>query len=412
MTGKRWMVFTACLALLPAALTRASFAQALPRLQTRGTQIVDASGKAVTLRGVNLGGWLVEEPWMEPFVTTPPDGSGLPPIKDHGSLWSTVEKRLGPAARQRMQAAFRRAWLTEADFDRIHQAGLNCIRLPFLAGLADEPDGLAWLDQAIAWAGQHGIYVILDLHGAPGGQSREPHTGQTGQNRFFKDPADVAAAAALWTRLARRYRDNPAVAGYDLVNEPTGTPGSDTLYVVMDRLYRAVRAEDPTHLVFIEDGYTGLQWMPDPGPCGWRNVVYSGHYYDFNAKSAEDQQKALDGYLADIAKLQQSRAVPFYLGEFGLEPHGTPAEVGGLVDALGQKGIAWSLWTYKVVMPGGGQSLWGLYENAKPVTPLDPYRDTEAEWVRKCAQLRTENLSEYTALAQAFQSAAPKPAAP
>ena len=398
-----------CLSLLLAFATRAEAAMGLPRLHTQGTQIVDDAGRPVTLRGINLGGWLVEEPWMEPFVTRPPDGSGLPPVRDHVSLWNTVEKRLGPAARQRMQTAFRRAWVNESDFDRIHAAGLNCVRLPFLASLADEPNGLDWLDQAVAWAGSRGIYVILDLHGAPGGQSGEPHTGQAGQNKFFKDPADIDAAVSLWTRLARRYRDSPAVAGYDLVNEPTGTPGSDTLYVVEDRLYRAVRAADPTHLVFIEDGYTGLQWMPAPGPCGWRNVVYSGHYYDFKATSADDQQKALDGTLADIAKLQNARGVPFYLGEFGLEPHGTPAEVAGLVDSLGQKGIAWSQWTYKVIYPGGGQTLWGLYENAQSVTPLDPYRDTEAEWARKCGQLRTENLTEYAAVKQAFQAAAATP---
>ena len=136
---------------------------------------------------------------------------------------------------------------------------------------------------------------------------------------------------------------------------------------------------------------------------------YSGHYYDFKAKSADDQQKAIDGTLAGIARLQQARAVPFYLGEFGLEPHGTPAQVAGLVDALGRKGAAWSLWTYKVIFPGGGHSLWGLYENARPVTPLDPYRDTEAAWVRKCAPLRTENLDENAALAQELQSAVRPP---
>ena len=197
------------------------------------------------------------------------------------------------------------------------------------------------------------------------------------------------------------------MAGYDLINEPTGTPGSDTLYVVMDRLYRAVRAGDPSHLIFIEDGYTGLQWMPYPAPCDWRNVVYSGHYYQFHAKSEADQRKGLDGYLAQIEKLRQSRPVPFYLGEFGLEPHGTPATVAYLVDMLGQKGVAWSMWTYKVVFPGnGGRSLWGLIYNAKPVAPLDPYRDAEADLIRKCAQLRSENLAEYAAVAQAFQDAA------
>ena len=150
----------------------------------------------------------------------------------------------------------------------MQKAGLNCVRLPFLAGQIAEPATLAKIDQAVTWASARGMYVVLDMHGAPGSQSDQGHTGKADRNEFFRDPANVARAEALWTQIARRYKDNPAVAGYDLLNEPTGTPNSDTLYVVTDRLYRAVRAADPMHLVFIEDGYTGVQWMPFPGPCG------------------------------------------------------------------------------------------------------------------------------------------------
>ncbi len=383
-------------------------AAALPMLHARGTQIVDAAGRPVVLRGVNLGGWLVEEPWMEPFVTTPPPGSPYPKIQDHVSLWGTMEKRLGPAGMQSARSAFRAAWITEADFDRIHADGLNCVRLPFLAGLADEPGGMAWLDRAIAWAGARGIYVVLDMHGVPGGQSDQPHTGQVGQDQFFKTPSDIAAAETLWTRIAAHYRGNPTVAGYDLVNEPTGTPNSDTLYVVEDGLYRAVRAADPDHLVFIEDGYTGVQWMPYPAPCGWTNVVYSWHAYQFNAKSPQDHLNTLAGDEAQIATVRRTRPVPFYIGEFGLEPNATPDTLAAVVRGFTDQGLSWSLWTYKVVRTGGGHDLWGLYENPNPITPLDPYTDTLAEWTRKCAALRTENLTEYPGFAQALRESVPQ----
>jgi endoglucanase len=386
-----------------AALTTCGQAAGLSPLHADGTKIVDARGHAVTLHGINLGGWLVEEPWMQPFVTKPPDGSDLPPIKDHVSLWTTIAKRFGPGGKQRVQTAFREAWLNESDFGRIHHAGLNCVRLPFLASLLDEPNGFHWLDQAVAWAGQNGIYVILDMHGAPGGQSDQGHTGEAGRNEFFKNPANVAQAAVLWTRIAQRYKDNPTVAGYDLLNEPTGTPGSDTLYVVMDRLYQAVRSADPSHLVFIEDGYTGAQWMPFPGPCGWKNVVYSTHYYHFDSKTVDDQQKASNGYVAAVEKERDRRQVPFYVGEFGLEPHGTTETLAGLVQAMDAGHLSWSMWTYKVTWSHGGQSLWSLYSNVKPLTPLDPYRDSEADLIQRCAQFRTENLDLYAAVAQGFQ---------
>jgi aryl-phospho-beta-D-glucosidase BglC (GH1 family) len=256
------------------------------------------------------------------------------------------------------------------------------------------------------WAGKHGIYVILDMHGAPGGQSDQGHTGEADLNQFFKTPADVAQAAVLWTRIAKHFQNNTAVAGYDLLNEPTGTPNSDTLYVVMDRLYRAVRVADTKHIVIIEDGYTGIEWMPFPVPCGWKNVVYSSHYYDFHAKTADDQQKAVDSYLASVVKERDRRQVPFYVGEFSLEPHGTPQVLASLLGSLESKGLSWSMWTYKAIWKNGGQTLWSLYSNAAPVSPLDPYTDSEKDLIHKCAQLRTANLQSYDAVAQDLHAAA------
>ncbi len=386
------------------ALVRAGGAAPSP-LHAQGPGIVDGSGKAVTLRGVNLGGWLVEEPWMQPFVAAPPIGTNSAPIKDHVSLWGTVKERLGADGMARARTAFRSAWVTEADFDRIHALGLNCVRLPFLASLLDEPGGVQWLDRAIAWASARNMYVILDMHGAPGGQSDQGHTGQADLNAFFKEPANIARAAAVWTRLARRYESSPAVAGYDLLNEPTGTPNSDTLYVVQGRLYNAIRAADTRHIVFVEDGYTGVQWMPFPAPCGWQNVAYSTHYYNFQAKNPADQTQSSAAYVAALETERARRHIPYYVGEFCLEPGGTPAVLAGLLGTLEDKQFSYTSWTYKVCWTGGGRSLWALYCNAKPVTPLDPYHDTEAEWIRKCGQVRTEHLDENTEMAQAFREA-------
>ena len=378
----------------------------LPLLHAQGTTLADPSGHIVTLKGINLGGWLVEEMWMQPFVTRPPAGSSFKRIKDHVSLWNTVETRFGPAGKARVQTAFRSAWINESDFKRLHDAGFNCVRLPFLASLVSEPGGLHWLDQAIQWAGENGIYVILDMHGAPGGQSDQGHTGQADQNLFFKDPANITLAEKVWTQIAHRYRNNSVVAGYDTVNEPMGTPNSDTLYVVQDRLYQAIRAADASHLIFIEDGYTGIQWMPFPAPIGWVNVAYSSHYYDFKAEDETDQQEAVDRYVASVERESARRTVPFYIGEYGLEPHGTKEILTGLLQTLDAQHISSSLWTYKVMWTHGGQSLWSLYSNTHPVTPLDPFTDTEEQLIEKCAQLQTDRLDPNPNVAAAFSPSA------
>ena len=196
-------------------------------LRAQGTKVVDGKGNVVLLRGVNLGGWLVEEMWMMPFVTKSEagaEGEAVEEVKDHVSLWRVIEGRLGKEAAVRVRTSLRNAWLNEGDFDRIKAAGLNCVRLPFLSSLMEEPGGVEWLDKAIGWAEKRGIYVILDMHGAPGCQSVDHHSGETGRNEFFKNSENVEKAAAVWKLLAARYKGRAAVAGYDLLNEPMGAP--------------------------------------------------------------------------------------------------------------------------------------------------------------------------------------------
>jgi aryl-phospho-beta-D-glucosidase BglC (GH1 family) len=396
------VILFAAAAFLPSPLAAAG---SLPLLHAQGADIVDPEGHVVVLTGLNLGGWLVEEPWMLPFATDPPAGSGFSPITDHVSLWATVEKRFGAQGMGKVRTAFRNTWITEADFKRIHDEGFNVVRLPFLASLVSEPNGMHWLDQAIAWAGENNIYVILDMHGAPGSQSDQDHTGQTGLNMFFKDPAYVTEADAIWTKIAARYRNNNVVAGYDTLNEPMGTPNSDTLYVIQDQLYHAIRAGDPNHIIYIEDGYTGVQWMPFPGPCGWVNVAYSTHYYDFGAKSPADQQNTIDSYVTSIDKERLRRNIPFYVGEYGLEPNGTADELADLIKTLQAKHISSTMWTYKVSMAKGGQSFWGLYSNADPITQINAFTDSQASLINEFTQLRTENLTLYANEETAFKNA-------
>jgi hypothetical protein len=377
----------------------------LPWLSAKGTDLVDPAGRRVVLRGVSLGGWLVEEMWMQPVVTKPPEGSDLPEVRDHVSLDDCLRRRLGEAGLRRVKSAMRDAWVDESDFDRIKGAGFNHVRVPFLYDLLEEPSGLAWLDRAIDWAGKRGIYVILDLHGAPGRQSKDHHTGEADQNRLFKDPAHVAHTERIWREVARRYKGRPEVAGYDLLNEPMGADDVKTLYAVQTRLYRAVRDVDPRHVIIIEDGYTGLDHVPVPATAGWKNVMASCHHYAFNSKSEQDQLKAGRGHIDYMRRAKERLRCPLYLGEFNQEPHGTPQSMAALTKDLDANGWSWALWTYKVAFPRGNRSMWGVYRNPAPMDPLDPYRDSEERLLAKCKQLRTERLERFPGLIEALSRA-------
>jgi hypothetical protein len=376
----------------------------MPWLHASGTQIVDSAGHPVLLRGVNLGGWLVEEMWMMPFVTHPPEGSEFPEIKDHASLWKTLKGRFGAKEAGRFRTAFRENWINEADFDRIQAAGFNCVRLPFLYDLLDEPHGFEWLDRAIRWAGKRRIYVILDMHGAPGRQSADHHTGEEGVNRLFSDPKYVEEGAAVWKRVAKRYKNRPEVAGYDLVNEPMGAPDGEALSRVQDRFYQAVRSVDSRHIVIFEDGYKGLDRIADPAAMGWKNVMMSIHIYLFSAKSTQDH---LDSLARDVERMkpqQLQKGTPLYIGEFNIEPHSSPETMKGILDAYEKEGWSWSVWMYKMVRSGGDASMWGLYRNPNPIEPLDPYRDSIDELIRKSQQVRTERLEPYPGLLDMYKS--------
>jgi hypothetical protein len=364
----------------------------LPWLKVKGMEIVDAKGSPVILRGPNLGGWFVEEIWMMPFVADPPAGSDMKKIVDHHTLWTTIEQRLGKPAMMRIRTAFRENWITEADFARIKAAGFNHVRLPFLYDLFDEPGGWAWIDRAIGWAAKHELYVVLDLHGAPGGQSDDHHTGFKGVNKLFYDEQKVEETKQLWRRIAMRYHNRSTVAAYDLLNEPMGAPDQNSLWRVQGELYKAIRSVDDRHAIIFEDGYKGLQDMPIPAEVGWNNVIASRHHYIFDAKST---QRQIDGGREFIKWVKGHRdrvGVPLYVGEFNQEPWGTPQSLAQFTREMEAEGFSWSIWSYKKVVAGGTRSMWGMYRNPKPVEPIDAFRDTEQQMIDKCAAYRTENL--------------------
>jgi hypothetical protein len=376
-----------------AAVLRAERGDVLPRLKAQGTKIVDSSGKEVLLRGINLGGWLVEEMWMTPWVQDPPSGSSYQRVEDHVTLWATLNQRLGAAAAQSVKAAYRNAWLQESDFPRIRAAGLNCVRLPFIYDIVDEPGGMDWLRNAVAWANAAGLYVILDMHGAPGSQNPWDHSGRVGLNSFFSDPNNITKAEQVWTALAVEFGGRAGVAAFDLLNEPAGAPDAGTLHQVHNRLYQAIRKAAPATLVIVEDGYKGFDTIPPPALYGWTNVVYSTHIYDFEAQSTQDHLNQLNGMLPGLLQTRADRGVPVYIGEFNLEPNNSPQAMSQYVKTLTDNGLAWSLWTYKTVASGGPMGFWGYYSNASAVTPLNPFLDSTATLVSKLTQVRTANLA-------------------
>src|SRR5436305_284457 len=173
------------LAALALGVPAKSQQRALPWLRADGLRLVDDRGRTVLLRGFNAGGAFVLERWMA-AMDLDRTGTALPEIRDEKSFWEVLEQRFGPEKAKALRAEWRKAWFSEADVARLAALRCNVVRIPFWHGtLEDEarpgellPEGTAALDRLLDACAQNGVYAILDMHGAPGGQSPEEHAGE------------------------------------------------------------------------------------------------------------------------------------------------------------------------------------------------------------------------------------------
>lgn len=343
-------------------------------------------GDIVRLRGVNLGGWLLQESFMSP----------IPHGWDEYRVRAKLAERFGAEKAETLINTFQDAWIVEDDFARIAAAGLNCVRLPIhwqnhlredgsFKRLADGSIDFARIDWAVRTARKHGLYTILDLHGAPGSQNGRDHSGDRRGPLLWDSPHYREMTKRLWRELARRYRDEPAVAGYDLLNEPARTDKAkrwDRLIVdFVSELHHEVRAVDPEHVVF----FSVWSEVDDVGELtvGKTNYVLAYHWYVYKRFLDEGgtEAKFWEQRLARNARLSRDRHdAPFFLGEFSFKDG--PEAWGPRMELLSRHGIGWAKWSYKTRVA----SQWGLYEARRandhhiPDFEHDDYETIRRKW--------------------------------
>ncbi|MCU0792871.1 MAG: glycoside hydrolase family 5 protein [Opitutaceae bacterium] len=366
-----------------------------PFLKTDGIFLKNhhGTGDIVRLRGVNLGGWMLQESFMSP----------IPGGWDEYRLRATLTRRFGASRAEELIATFQDAWITERDFARMAEAGLNCVRLPIYwqnhlhedGSFKRLPDGsidFSRIDRAVRDAKRHGLYTILDLHGAPGSQNGRDHAGDQRGPLLWESPHYRAMTKSLWRELARRYRDEPAVAGYDLLNEPARTSKAkqwDQLIIdFMGELYAEVRAVDPAHVVF----FSVWSEYPHIGNLteGKTNYVLAYHWYIYRRFLDEGGTEADFWHERVTRHARISRDTydaPVFIGEFSFKDG--PAAWGDRLEFMTRHGLGWAKWAYKTRAAG----LWGLYEarHANDHNIPDPEKDDFATIRRKWASWRTED---------------------
>ncbi|KAL4881268.1 glycoside hydrolase superfamily [Aspergillus karnatakaensis] len=259
-------------AILALSFSTISTAAARDHLQSR------APGDTGLIRGVNLGGWLVLEPWITPSIF---DEAGEGAVDEY-----TLTQILG---RDEAEARLLEHWanfITEDDFSRIAQAGLNHVRIPVgywaAAPLDGEPyvDGqLEYLDRAIEWARAHNLKVIVDLHGAPGSQNGFDNSGRRGPVQWQQGNT-VEQTLYAFNILAERYlADDDVVTAIEALNEPS-IPGGVNQEQLKDYYYNTlarVRAASPDAALIMSDGFVPTEsWN---GFMTGEDVVMDTHHY-------------------------------------------------------------------------------------------------------------------------------------
>ena len=350
-----------------------------------------------------------------------------PWLYEEESLWAYFEERFGAAEADALRTALQDRWFTELDVERMAALGLTAIRLPVWYRQLEEdlPDGTAryrpegWrrLDLAVDWARAHGLYVILDLHGAPGGQSVYDHQGLRYGGDLFRRSECVDRTAALWAALAEHFAGEPHIAAYDLLNEPQ-TDSAEDWARVHDALYDAVRAVDAVHVVMAEDGYAGPEGVRSPRELGWENAMFSIHIYPFGWDGAAGYAAAIERSLSDWGAVWDARfGVPLLLGEFSSAPGGpagiTAAEQVAAMDAamrlLGERGVHWTSWTWRF----HSETTWGVYHPpAGAMGFFDPQDATLAEVQARFAAMDPAAWVPLTGFPEALAARAADPLSP
>jgi endoglucanase len=297
-------------------------------LHQQGTKIVDERGTEVRLRGVNLGGWLLWEGWIF--------GKGM--LTSETTILARLEKAVGSQQTEEFRSQVYDNFIAEADIQKIAQAGFNVVRVPLNHRLFQGDNGWKLLDRMLRWCENYKVYVILDLHAVPGGQSKlgmaDPGDAR---HLVWVSEENQTKTVAIWKAIAARYRNRKIIAGYDLVNEPE-PPSGDDLVRLYQRIIRAVRAEDPDHLIILEGRKQASDFsMFDKPLC--ENQAFSFHMYTW---FGDDRKKKLAAYQAFARK----ENTPLWVGEFGENSYEMIRSTVEMYDRCPELN-GWVYWTWK-----------------------------------------------------------------
>ena len=308
-----------------------------------GTGLVSPDGTPFLIKGTNLGNWLNPEGYMFGFGRT-----NSPRMID-----DMLCQLVGPSEAASFWKAFKDNYITEDDIAFIASTGANTIRLPFhyklftdedYMGLVASQDGFLRIDQVVEWCRKYGLFLILDMHDAPGGQTGDNIDDSYGYPWLFDSEPDQVLFCDIWRKIALHYRDEPVILGYELINEPIAPYFSNVpelnskLEPLHKRAVASIREVDTNHIILLG----GAQWNGNFRPFSdWKyddRIMYTCHRYGGNPTPEA---------IRDFIDFRDKTGLPMYMGEIG---HNTDEWQSTFCTTLEENNIGWTFWPYKKMM--------------------------------------------------------------
>ena len=306
-----------------------------------GVNLVKPDGGKLFIQGTNLGNWLNPEGYM----------FGLSKTNSAWMIDLMLREAIGPDETAAFWQQFKENYITEADIRFIASTGANTIRLPFNYKLFTDEDymgltnnrgeGFRWIDKVVEWCRKAGLYLILDMHDCPGSQTGDNIDDGFGYPWLFESEKSQLLFCDIWQQIARRYRNETVILGYELMNEPIAHyfKNKEELNQRLEPLYKravkAIRSVDRNHVVLLggarwnSDFFMFSDWAFD------NNIMYTCHRY-----GGEATAKAINDYIS----FRDKTGLPMYMGEIG---HNTNQWQSDFVKVMKDNNIGYTFWPYK-----------------------------------------------------------------
>ncbi|MBQ4625901.1 MAG: cellulase family glycosylhydrolase [Clostridia bacterium] len=345
-------------------------------IRAENGEFVSECGEKVVFRGINLNDDIMN---FEKY--------DLAPDSNNQQIFASLESRFGRYGARELMKKHYASFISDADLKKIQKLGANCVRVPLQYKLLCRKDNCKGdidfdkLDGIVEKCRKLGIYVIFDLHCAPGAQNRDSAFAEGEESSFFKSGKEGFearnAAIRLWTQVAAHFCDEPAVAAYDLLNRPLNKmpqpPESiDILHKFYRRALKAIRTVDARHTVIMQAAY-GIETLPDAEKLGGENVAF-GLYSHFHTTFETDAlMNAIN---------EKKGAIPFIICKVRAEEN-----IDYSLTAFNGNNISWLFGDYK----GNGMNFVYSADISPANLDIDKYDEIGEKWSKPVA---TKNFAE------------------